>query len=72
MLAKRLLVPTTRKEKPVGRVQSQQTGYSTRLRLPLILPATDSFLYSSAGVEGTVATAWESRLANGLAHPFGR
>jgi hypothetical protein len=27
MLAKRLVVPKTRKEKPAGKVQSQQTGY---------------------------------------------
>ena len=56
MLAKGLVVPKTRKEKPAGKVQSQQTGYSTRLRLPLILPATGSFLYSPTGGEGRVET----------------
>jgi len=46
MLAKMIVVPKTRMEKPAGQVQSQQTGYSTRLRLPQILPAIGSFLYS--------------------------
>jgi hypothetical protein len=66
MLAKRLVVPKTRKEKPAGKVQSQHTGYSTRLRPTVILPATGSFLYSPAGVEGRVATGPSARCGGTL------
>jgi hypothetical protein len=62
MLEKRIVVPKTRMEKPAGQVQSQQTGYSTRLRLPQILPAIGSFLYSQPVSRGRLAPVRPTKL----------